>query len=228
MISLSLDNAHSYILHVLDELKNTEDMAMLAETEDLDTRKMAEGFLIEAVLKAHKDAPANMIDGKVGIEQPRKEEEINSESTYDYKVSIVDNIAEIVFLQKSARLASLKASDSFVVVTDVIWEDQPMARMQHNKFVRGTYDDPRLVVKQSWENDFTPEYLYYSVKDTSATFRIEYYPYPELKDNSVLIADKLEYPVLNLLASMVLDALSLTDKSAIYKNKYVEYLQLAK
>ena len=228
MISLSLDRAHSYILQVLDELKNTEDMAMLAETEELDTRKMAEGFIIEAVLKAHNDAPANMIDGKLGIEEPRKEEEIRDDVTYDYKVSIEDNVAEIVFLQKSARLANIKASDSYVVVTDAIWEDQPIARMQNNKFVRGTYDDPRLIVKQGWENNFKPEYMYYSVKSPSATFRIEYYPYPELVADSVLIADRLEYAVLNLLASMVLDALALSDKAAIYKNKYVEYLQLAK
>lgn len=227
MISLSLDRAHGYILHVLDELKNTEDMTMLAETEDLDTRKMAEGFLIEAVLKAHKDAPSSMIDGKIGVEQPRNEEDIDENMTYDYKVLIKDNVAEIVFLQKSARLANIKASDSFVVVTDAIGEDQPIARMQYNKYVRGTYDDPMLIVKQVWKENFKPEYLYYSVKDDSAIFEVEYFPYPELVADSVLIADKLEYAVLNLLASMVLDAFALFDKSAIYKAKYVEYLQIA-
>lgn len=215
MISLSLDKAHSYILQVLDELKNAEDVAMLAEVDNLDTRKMAEAFLIEAMLKAHKDAPSYLLDGKPG--------EIGT----DYAVTFKGTTADIVMLKKSARLASIKASDSPVVVADYASEDSPIGRMQNDKYVRGTYDDPRLIIKKNWTNTRQPEYLYYSVKDNTATFALEYIPYPE-STSDLQISDKLEYAVLNLLASMVLDALSLSDKAAIYKNKYVEYLQTAR
>lgn len=216
MVLLSLDKAHSYVLQVLDELKNAEDIAMLAETESLDTRKMAEAFLIEAVLKAHKDAPSYLVNGKIGIVGT------------DYSVKFVGTTAKIVMLQNSARLASIKASDSPVVVSDVFSEDSPIGRMQNDEYVRGTYDDPRLIVKKTWTSDLKPEYLYYSVKDNTATFDLEYIPYPELKDGSVMISEKLEYAILNLLVSMVLEALSLVDKSAIYKAKYVEYLQMTR
>lgn len=226
MITLSLDTAHKYILQVLDEFKNTDGVPMLAEVDNLDTRKMAEAFLIEAMVKAHKDAPSYLIDGKEGKEKPRTWEEGKEPDNkdYDYSVTIEGTTAKIVMLQKSARLASIKASDSPVVVVDYAPEESPIGRMQNDKYVRGTYDDPRLIVKKNWAEERKPEYLYYSVKDNTATFALEYVPYPT-STSSMQISDKLEYAVLNLLASMVLDALSLSDKAAIYKNKYVEYLQ---
>ena len=216
MIPLSLDHAHKYVLQTLDELKNLEDDTMLVEGEELDTRKLAEGYIIEAVLRAHKDAPSYLVDGVTGV------------TGTDYSVTITDNVATIAMLQKSARLASLKASDSHVVVTDHAAEESTIGRMQNNPYVRGTYDDPRLIVKKVWANDYKPEYLYYSVKDNTATFTLEYVPYPEIKDGKVSISEKLEYAVLNLLVAMVLDALSLTDKANLYRTKYQEYLQTAR
>lgn len=230
MIELSLDKAHGYILQVLDEIKNTEDMAMLAETEDLDTRKMAEGFFVEAVLKAHKDAPSYLVDGKEGKEKPRTWEEGKEpkDEDYDYSVTFDGTTAQIVMLQESARLASIKASDSDIVVVDYAPEDSPIGRMQNNAYVKGTYDDPRLIVKKVWAEVRRPEYLYYSVKGNTATFDLEYVPYPVLQGDKLSVSDKLEYAVLNLLASMVLEALGLIDKANIYKTKYVEYLQSAR
>lgn len=216
MIQLSLDNAHKYVLQTLDELKNLEDDTMLVEGEELDTRKLTEGYIIEAVLRAHKDAPSYLVDGVTGV------------AGTDYSVTITDNVATIVMIQKSARLASLKASDSHVVVTDHAAEETPIGRMQNNPYVRGTYDDPRLIVKKVWKEDYKPEYLYYSVKDDTATFTLEYVPYPEIKDGKVSISEKLEYAVLNLLVAMVLDALSLNDKAGLYRTKYQEYLQTAR
>lgn len=216
MVQLSLDNAHKYVLQTLDELKNLEDDTMLVEGEELDTRKLTEGYIIEAVLRAHKDAPSYLVDGVTG------------EAGTDYSVTITGNVAGIAMLQKSARLASLKASDSHVVVTDHASEETPIGRMQNNPYVRGTYDDPRLIVKKVWKGDYKPEYLYYSVKDDTATFTLEYVPYPEIKDGKVNISEKLEYAVLNLLVAMVLDALSLNDKANLYRTKYQEYLQTAR
>lgn len=240
MIELSLDKVHGYVLQVLDEIRNIEDDAMLAETEDLDaidTRKMAEGFFVEAVLKAHKDAPSYLVDGVKGTEQPRPSEEATpkegenpeeEETQYDYSVSFDGTTAQIVMLKESARLASIKASDSDIVVVDYAPEDSPIGRMQNNAYVKGTYDDPRLIVKKAWAEVRKPEYLYYSVKGNTATFVLEYVPYPVLQDGKLSVSDKLEYAVLNLLASMVLEALGLIDKANIYKAKYVEYLQSAR
>lgn len=216
MIDLSLDHAHKYLLQVLDELKNLEGGDMLVEADELDTMKLTEGYIVEAALKAHKDAPAHIVEGLVGVRDT------------DYSVEYEDddaNVAIIKMLQPTARLASLKASDSHVVMVDPIAEDTPIARMQHNKYVRGTYDDPRLIVKSVWEQAYCPEYAYYSVKSQNATFKVEYVPYPELMGDTVQISSKLEYAVLTLLVTMVLDALSYSEKANIYRAKYQEYLQ---
>lgn len=227
MIQLSLDKAHEYVLQTLDELKSLGDVTMLTDGDELDTRKLTEGYIIEAVLKAHKDAPSYLIDGIAGVVEPVEEDKKQGE-VYDYSVTITDNVAHIAMLQKSARLASLKASDSHVVVTDHASEESPIGRMQNNPYVRGTYDDPRLIVKKVWKKDHMPEYLYHSVKDNTATFQLEYVPYPEVKESKVSISAKLEYAVLNLLVAMVLDSLSLHDKADLYKNKYQEHLQTAR
>lgn len=213
MQSLSLDKAHLYVVQALDELKSLEGDTMLGEDE-LDTKKLVDGYIIEAVLKSHKDAPSYLLDG---IAEPAFTADIQD----DFSVNIVMN-------QESARLVSLIASDSLVMVTDYAPEESPIGRMQNNKYVRGTYDDPRLIVKKVWTNDRKPEYIYYSVLDKDSTFTLEYIPYPKVENGSISISDKMEYAVLNLLVSMVLDALSLHDKATLYRNKYQEYLQTAR
>lgn len=213
MQSLSLDKAHLYVVQALDELKSLEGDTMLG-TDELDTKKLVDGYIIEAVLKSHKDAPSYLLDGKA-------EPAFTAEIQDDFSVNIVMN-------QESARLVSLIASDSLVMVTNYAPEESPIGRMQNNKYVRGTYDDPRLIVKKVWANDRKPEYIYYSVLDKDSTFTLEYIPYPKVEKGSISISDKMEYAVLNLLVSMVLDALSLHDKATLYKNKYQEYLQTAR
>lgn len=216
MQTLSLDKAHLYVVQALDELKSLEGSTMLG-TDELDTKKLVDGYIVEAVLKSHKDAPSYLLDGKTETAFPP---------------TIQDDLSvKIVMTQDSARLVSFKASDSPAVVTDYAPEESPIGRMQNNKYVRGTYDDPRLIVKKVWTADKKPEYVYYSVKEkteTGPTFTLEYIPYPEIKNGSVEISDKMEYAVLNLLVSMVLDALSLHDKATLYRNKYQEYLQTAR
>lgn len=228
MIELSLDKAHTYVLQVLDELKNADDMPMITESEGLDTYKLTEGYIEEAAYRAHKDAPSLLVDGVIGTPEPAKAEDKVPGKQYDYKVTITDKVAEIVMLQETARLASIKASDSNVVVVDYASEESPIGRMQNNEYVRGTYDDPRLIVKKVWSDNRKPEFLYYCTKDSSAIFTLEYVPWIVLKDGAVTICEKLEYAVLSLIVSMVLDALSLHDKAALYKAKYQEYLQIAR
>lgn len=231
MKTLSLDSAHKYILQTLDELKNLDNDIMLVDVEGLDTQKLVDGYIIEAVLKAHSDAPSYLIDGVLGEVEPAEPIEGYE---YDYSVGITDDlVANITMLEESARLVSLQASDSNVVVVDHAAEESPIGRMQNNEYIRGTYDDPRLIVKKVWENDKKPEYKYYCVTSKDTTFTLEYFPYPEISTGVdgfkyVYIADKLEYAVLNLLVGMVLDSLSLHDKANLYKAKYQEYLQTAR
>ena len=215
MIELSLDKAHTYVLQVLDELKNADDTPMIVEAEGLDTYKLTAGYIEEAAFRAHKDAPSHLVDGVIAEGK-------------DFSVEIKDKVAKIAMLQETARLASVKASDSDVIVVDYASEESPIGRMQSNEHVRGTYDDPRLIVKKVWKDNRKPEFLYYSIKDSSATFTLEYVPWIVQEDGTITISEKLEYAVLALLVSMILDALSLHDKAALYKAKYQEYLQISR
>ena len=222
MQKLSLISAHEYVLQVLDEIKNSDDFSMLEGAEGLDTMKLTEGFIIEAVIKAHKDAPSLLLDGKVAEGKTEAEAEGKI-----FSAEVKERVADIKMLKETVRLVSIKASDSPFVVADYASEESPIGRMQNNKYVRGTYDDPRLIVKKIWGNERMPEFYYYSTKDDTATFTVEYIPYPTYP-SEVEISDKLKYAVLSLLVSMVLDALSLHDKAALYKAKYQEYLQTAR
>lgn len=220
MTRLLLDSVHEYLLGVLDELGTTKYAPMMGEEEvgDANTYQLVEQFIDEAIIKSHQEAPAHLLDGQL------------AEQGNDYSVTITDNVAYILFysdMPRMVRLVSLKASDSPYVVTDYASEDSSIGRMQHNPYVRGTYDDPRLIAKARWEEDGVPEFYYYSVKDANATFEIEYIPYPIPGDDR-LIAGRMEYAVLNLVVSMILDSLSEHEKAVIYKNKYQEYLQTAK
>ncbi len=230
MITLSLDKAHTYILQVLDELKNAADMPMIVEVDNLDTLELTTGYIEEAAFKAHKEAPSLLVDGVTGTQEPVKEEEKQANADYDYRISFDNDghIATIVMLRETARLASIKASDSTVVIVDYASEESPIGRMQNNEYVRGTYDDPRLIVKKVWSDNRKPEFLYYSTISNATTFDLEYIPWIKIENGGITISDKLEYAVLNLLASMVLDALSLHEKAALYKAKYQEYLQISR
>ena len=222
MQSLSIDKAHTYVLQSLDEMQNAEGVVMLGESDAIDTKKLVEGYIIEAVLKAHRDAPSHLLDGTKGTAGTGK----------DYTVTIHDDLsADIKMLKPTARLISIQEKNVntyYDVVTDYASEESPIGRMQKNQYVKGTYDDPRLINKKIWASEKQPEYVFYSVKSKESEFVLEYFPYPEVNTEKVNIADKMEYAVLNLITSMVLDSLSYHEKATLYKNKYQEYLQTAR
>lgn len=226
MLSIGIDKFHNYVLQALDELKNLEPENMVGEDE-LDTLKLVKGFIVEAIVKAHKDAPSFLVDGIEGTQKPA---EPVANTIYDFEVSFdaEGKVATIKMLTECVRLASIKASDSNYIVSDYAVEDSPIGRMQLDKYVRGTYDDPRLIIKKSLVDSRTPQFDYYTTQDNNATFTLEYVPYPVEESETFEISEKVEYAVMNLLTAMVLDALSYHDKATLYKNKYQEYLQTAK
>lgn len=66
---------------------------------------------------------------------------------------------------KFLRLVSFQAKDSDIVVTDVIPQASAEGRKQANKYIRGTYDRPRLVMEQGSSSTKTPTFHYYSLKE---------------------------------------------------------------
>lgn len=82
-------------------------------------------------------------------------------------IEVKDNILSFTVPsgENFLRLVVFKAADTPHIVTDVLAEASTEGRKQLNKYVRGTYDNPRLVQVQG--NTESPSFRYYSLKDDS-------------------------------------------------------------
>lgn len=216
MYSLGVKSAYNYVRKALDELDEAEDTGMICQVDDLDLYRLVEGHIVEAAVAVHSSAPAHLLEGKHGA--------IDT----DFSVTMVEvDVPEIRMLQPAVRLVSIKSADSPLLVTDFLYENTPEARKQLNPYVRGTFDDPKAVVMKKWEEDNKPVLRYYSLSPAKQAmhFDVEYIPYPQIIEQVVEISSRVEYPVLNMLVSLVLDSLAQHDAAALYKRKSIEYLQ---
>lgn len=212
MYQLSVQSAHSYVRKVLDELVSVDDIGMIADPDSVDLHRMVEGFLMEAAVKVHENAPSMLLNGQRAV------------LGEDYDASLNDGVITITMLQDTIRMASLKVGES-PIVSDLIPEDSAEGRKQLNSYVRGVYDDPRVVLAKQWAADHRPVFKYYSTEETELPdISLEYVPYPIIKDSIILICPRLEYAVLNEVTAMVLDGLSEHDKANLYRTKAKEYM----
>jgi hypothetical protein len=200
----------------LDELTSVEEIGMLVSPDAVDIHKLVEGAIVEASVKVHRLAPAIMLDGVLGIEDT------------DYTTLITDdNVMVITMKKETIRIASIKASDSDVVVCDLVAEDSAEGRKQLNRYVRGVPDDPRVVLQKAWAGDNKPVMKYYSLSDGRDVKSVElhYVPYPKIDETIVEICPALEYAVLNEIVVMVLENINEIEKAAVYRQKSINYMQ---
>ena len=66
---------------------------------------------------------------------------------------------------KFLRLVGFQTKDSEITVTNVIGSATAEGRKQANKYIRGQYDRPRLVMEQGSTSMKTPTFRYYSLKE---------------------------------------------------------------
>ena len=236
MIQLSISAAHAYVRKVLDELTSVEELGMLVSPDSMDLHKLVEGFIVEAAVRVHTNAPSHLLDGIVGV--------IGT----DYTAEPEGKVVTITMKSDCVRIASIKAKDSDHVVCDLIPEDSAEGRMQLNSYLRGTYDDPRAVLMKRWEGEYLPVVKYYSLMkeekeeekeeektDKPATaaenpdaaaepiVSVEYIPYPVIDETIIMVSPRLEYNVLNEIAAMVLDAVNESQKAQLYRAKAQNY-----
>ena len=215
MYSLTVYAAFAYVRKALDELTSAENIGLLAEPDALDLHKIVEGSIVEAVYQAHTTAPAYSLEGETATRGT------------DFSCTVKDGVVELSMLKPIARLLSLKCNDSDVVLTEMVAEDSAEGRMQLNSYIRGTQDDPKLVLLKKWKGDHMPKFKYYttSKKEDELTFEIEYLPYPVLDEGVVMIAPRMEYAVLNLIVAKVLDSYKETQLADLYRAKAKEYME---
>lgn len=220
MYQLTVMAAHAYARRALDELVSVEDTNMLTSNltsaDPVSLRKLVEGFMVEAVLKTYASAPAIILDGAWGQEGE------------DYTLELNNGVVTISMETPVYRILSVKCSDSDYVLGDMIPENSAEGRKQLNAYIRGTYDDPRLVLLERWNGDNKPRMKYYSTTETDVKkvgFEIEFLPYPELVESVVEIAPRTEYAVLNQIVALVLDSFREPDLADRFRAKAKEHLE---
>ena len=182
---------------------------MITSPDGIDLHRLVEGAIVEAVIKTHDNAPSVMIDGMA------------AQKGTDYTVKLQNNVATITMLKDTLRIASIKGSDSEIVVCDLIPEDSAEGRKQLDKYVRGIPDDPRVVLAKDWSDNHKPILRYYTAKQKEGEYdlTLTYVPYPEIDETIVMICPRLEYAVLNEIVAMVLESLNEYEKAAAYRAK---------
>lgn len=135
----------------LDEQGLNESLMYADEnTDNASLDSLVSKSLPEAINAVHRAAPAYLLEGK---------------DTEPLSCTIEDNVLEFSVEGKILRLAAFQAADSEIVVTDPIPEDSPEGRKQLNPYIRGTYDNPRLVKMQG--ADSPALFKYYSLRGGS-------------------------------------------------------------
>lgn len=214
MYQLTVKSALAYVRKALDELTSVEDIDMLVGPDALDLSKIVEGYMTEAVIKTYAAASAVLLEGVMAEDD-------------DAAYTLTDKVITITMNVPVAKILSVKCSDSDMIVSELIPEDSAEGRKQLDKYVRGTYDDPRVVLQKKWNGDHMPILKYYTTENKSlleGDVEVEYLPYPELVEGVVQIAPRMEYPVLNNIVAMVFDSLNDPTRAEFFRNKAKEYL----
>lgn len=210
MYSLAITKAVAYVRQAIDEINSSESYGLIGEAEILDVQKLVEGYFAEAVINVHTLAPALLMEGIMATEGT------------DYDLKLDNGVVTITMKMPTVRVVSAKCSDSDIVLTDLLSEDSAEGRKQLDKYVRGTYDDPRIVLQKKWAGEHMPILKYYTAKEDEASFDLEIIPYPAASADSALIAPRLEYAVLNYITAMLLDSFKEHERAELYKAKAKE------
>lgn len=215
MYSLTVKGAFAYVRRAIDELISADEIGHLVEPDALDLHRLVEGAMVEAVVKAYSLAPGLTLEGETAVKGE------------DYELELEDGVVTISMLTPTARVVSVQCKDSEVLLSDLIPENSAESRKQLNKYIRGTYDDPRLVLLKQWKADNMPRMRYYTttLDENELDFNIEFLPYPVLEEGVVKIASRLEYAVLNFVVASVLDSYKEFDAADRFRVKAKEYME---
>lgn len=216
MYPLTVKAAYAYVRRAIDELTSTEDIGMLIEPDSVDLHRLVEGYLVEAVIKTHSLASTLALEGD------------SANQGEDFSIELNDGVVTISMLTPVLKVLSVKCSDSDYILSDLIPENSAEGRKQLNTYVRGTFDDPRLVLLKKVNGDHMPIMKYYTTTEKDVeevSFDIEFIPYPSLDEGVVMIAPRMEYAVLNQVVAMVLDSFKESDWAERFRAKSNEYME---
>lgn len=152
MKTLTVAEATTAVRKNLDELGLNESIMYTEESTDNSSLDgVVARTLPEAINLVNKTAPVTLLEGMDMSGGP-----FNS-------IAVENGSLVFSFSADYLRLVAFQASDSPIVVTDVLDEASPEGRKQLNPYIRGTYDRPRLVGDQGRRGTYT--FRYYTLKD---------------------------------------------------------------
>ncbi len=154
MTSIFITDAIEAVRKNLDEQGLNESVMYNDENADNDSMdSIIAKTLPEAIDEIHRIAPYYLLEGEDARECDLRD------------FSITDRVIRFTLEATCIRLVAFRAADSDIVVTDVIPEASAEGRKQLNPYIRGTYDNPKLVKVQGTGKPVS--FRYYSLKDDS-------------------------------------------------------------
>lgn len=194
----------------LDEIGVNESM-MLEGSDDVMLYNIVERIMGESADEVHMAAPAFILDGM---------------TPPDVRYLATGKVLKMV-MRDMLRLVAFKAKDSDYVVSETIPEASAEGRMQLDPYLQGTYDSPKMVLRQGLNEDTELEMRYYSLKEEQKTGetsadKVDYLlavPRQIGETSSVSISENAIYVFYNLVTAKVLTILGETEKAQIYYGK---------
>lgn len=158
-VTLLVTDAVKLVRKNLDELDpagSTQYGTEGADNESLD--ELIARNLPEAINAINLAAPSHLLDAAEVLDP-------GDSVDFSFESPVEDKVLEFQLRRNDLlRLVRFRASDSKVVVTDVIPEAGPEGRKQLNKYICGRPDRPRLVRLQG-RHDGGPRFRYYSLAE---------------------------------------------------------------
>lgn len=168
MTELTVGDAISLVRKNLDEVDINGSSMFSQDGDNDDMDALVKRNLPEAINAVHLSAPAHLLEGATPQEWGKAATILSVERDGICRFSIND--------KDFLRLTSFRAKDSSIVVTDVLEEASAEGRKQLNKYIRGTFDRPRIVREQGTAE---PTFKYYSLSRQ----RMERFPFsPDRED----------------------------------------------
>lgn len=196
MVTLSPSDAVTLVRKNLDELDPNGSVMYDPDDSHGDNASLDDiirRMLPEAVNEVHLAAPTQLLEGKaVTVVDPAISEGVLSFS--------------LGADSKYLRLVAFRAADSGIVVTDPLPEASPEGRKQLNKYIRGRYDRPRLVLLQGRHTG--PAFKYYSMSDGYGGTAADAIAQLSIVEEQFYSADATGYEISRRLRQNIIDALT--------------------
>lgn len=231
---LLLSDAIVFVRARLDELSYSNDDMILPADDDRNFDETVEKLMPEAAEAIFRNAPAELMEPELTLYVDVDGTGLHNISPSDddilWEGGLSDKVAKIILRTTTGllRVVSITAKNSGIFFTEAKPFDSVEARVQTNKYTRGTFDAP-VLVKRPVPGGL--EYKYYSIhpeKDVEGFYigvlRMPKYVDEGTDTQGIFCPDRLGTAVLNRLTGMVLEAYKETQLAGGFYEKSSNYI----